>query len=598
MNVNNNKTPNKLIHEKSPYLLQHAYNPVQWYPWGDEAFEKAKREDKPIFLSIGYSTCHWCHVMNEESFEDGEVAELLNKYFIPIKVDREERPDIDEVYMTFAQALTGSGGWPLNVFITPDGKPFYTGTYFPKKSSYRYTGLIEILNKMNDLWKKNRNELIEESDHILNAIENSYLTYSKGKVEKKELDEAIEELKNTFDRIYGGFGRRPKFPIPQNIFLLLDYGAKNNDSESVYTAKVTLDSMYKGGIFDHIGFGFCRYSVDEKWLVPHFEKMLYDNALLAMAYSKTYETTKEQLYREIAEKIYEFVFRDMTSDEGGFYSALDADSEGVEGKFYVWDYDEIIDILGEEDGELISSFYDITKLGNFEGKSIPNLIGKDLYFIDKGTFKRAESIRKKLFDYREKRVHPHRDEKILTSWNGLMIASLAYSGRVLKKEEYVTRAEKACDFIFENLSRDDGRLLSTYSKGESYNLGLLPDYTFFIWGLIELYESTGNKNYLEKALKLNEDMLELFWDNKNGGLFLSGSDGEKLVIRPKSIYDGAIPSGNSIGALNMMKLFKITDDKSLKDRAEEILYVFGEEINKNPLSYAYILSLVLDEYVE
>ncbi|HHV25642.1 MAG TPA: thioredoxin domain-containing protein [Tissierellia bacterium] len=594
MNVNNNSTPNKLIHEKSPYLLQHAYNPVQWYPWGDEAFEKARKEDKPVFLSIGYSTCHWCHVMAEESFEDEEVAELLNKYFIPIKVDREERPDIDEVYMTFAQALTGSGGWPLNVFTTPDGKPFYTGTYFPKKSSYRYTGLIEILNKMDDLWRESKDELIEESNRILNAIENSYLTYSKGKVGKTELEEAIEELKNTFDRIYGGFGRSPKFPIPQNIFLLLDYGVRNNDNESIYIAKVTLDSMYKGGIFDHVGFGFCRYSVDEKWLVPHFEKMLYDNALLGIAYSKTYGITRELMYKEIAEKIYEFVFRDMTSENGGFYSALDADSEGVEGKFYVWDYNEIIDVLGEKDGEFISSFYDITKLGNFEGKNIPNLIGKDLYFIDEGTFERVEGIRQKLFNYREKRVHPHRDEKILTSWNGLMIASLAYSGRLLKKEEYINRAEKACNFILKNLSRKDGRLLSTYSKGEGYNLGLLPDYTFFTWGLIELYESTKNESYLEKALELNGDMLELFWDDKNGGLFLSGGDGEKLVIRPKSIYDGAIPSGNSIAALNMMKLFKITGNKSLKDRAEEILYVFGEEISKNPLSYAYILSLVLD----
>ena len=594
MNVNNNRTPNKLIHEKSPYLLQHAYNPVQWYPWGDEAFEKARKEDKPIFLSIGYSTCHWCHVMAEESFEDEEVAELLNKYFIPIKVDREERPDIDEVYMTFAQALTGSGGWPLNVFATPDGKPFYTGTYFPKKSSYRYTGLIEILNKMNDLWRESKDELIEESNHILSAIENSYLTYSKGKVRKKDLYEGVEELKNTFDRIYGGFERKPKFPMPQNILLLLDYGMKNNDSESIHMAKVTLDSMYKGGIFDHIGFGFCRYSVDEKWLVPHFEKMLYDNALLGIAYSKACHITREGLYKEIAEKIYEFICRDMTSENGGFYSALDADSEGVEGKFYVWDYNEIIDVLGEEDGEFISNFYDMTKLGNFEGKNIPNLIGKDLYFIDEGTFERVEGIRQKLFEYREKRVHPHRDEKIITSWNGLMIASLAYSGRILKEKEYINRAEKACDFILKNLSREDGRLLSTYSKGESYNLGLLSDYTFFIWGLIELYESTKNGNYLEKALELNEDMLKLFWDDENGGLFLTGDDGEKLVIRPKSIYDGAIPSGNSIAALNMMKLFKITGNKSLKDRAEEILYVFGEEISKNPLSYAYVLSLVLD----
>lgn len=582
---------NRLAKEKSPYLLQHKDNPVNWFPWGPDALTKAKEENKPLFISIGYSTCHWCHVMNRESFQDEEVAELLNKYFIPIKVDREERPDIDEVYMTFSQALTGSGGWPLNVFTTPYAKPFFVGTYFPKESRFRYTGLIELLGKMKNLWEKEREKVIEESNHIVEAVKNSFLSYEKGEIEEDIIENAVQNLKETFDRKYGGFNTRPKFPMPQNILLLLDYGNKNNDNESVFMAKHTLESMYKGGIFDHIGYGFCRYSVDEKWLVPHFEKMLYDNALLGIAYSKAYELTKEPLYEEVVEKIYEFIFRDMTSEGGGFYSALDADSEGVEGKFYVWDYKELIDLLGKEDGEFITNYYDISSGGNFEGQSIPNLIGKDISSIDKNSIERIETIRQKLFEYREKRVHPHRDEKILTSWNGLMIASLSFSGRVLGNREYISRAEKAYEFVLEKITREDGRLLSTYSGGESYNLALVSDYAFFILGLIELYESTKDENYLEKALELNEDMLRLFWDEDNGGLFIYGDDGEQLIVRPKDIYDGALPSGNSIAALNMMRLYEFTGNTKLKDNVEEMLYNFGGDINANPLGHGYILAL-------
>jgi len=529
--------------------------------------------------------------MNRESFQDEEVAELLNKYFIPIKVDREERPDIDEVYMTFSQALTGSGGWPLNVFATPYAKPFFVGTYFPKESRFRYTGLIELLGRMKNLWEKEREKVIEESDHIVEEVKSSFLSYEKGEVEENIIDNAVQNLKETFDRKYGGFGSRPKFPMPQNILLLLDYGDRNNDNESIFMAKHTLDSMFKGGVFDHIGYGFCRYSVDEKWLVPHFEKMLYDNALLGIAYSKAYEVTRESLYKEVVEKIYEFTFRDMISEGGGFYSALDADSEGVEGKFYVWDYKELIDLLGKEDGDFFASFYDISSVGNFEGKSIPNLIGKDLSSIDRNSIERIETIRQKLFQHREKRVHPHRDEKILTSWNGLMLASLSFSGRVLSNREYISRAEKAYEFVISKLIRKDGRLLSTYSDSESYNLALLSDYAFLIWGIIELYESTKNEKYLDKGLELNKDMLRLFWDDGNGGLFLYGDDGEQLIIRPKDIYDGALPSGNSIAAINMMRLYEYTNDMELKEKSEDILHTFGDDISKSPLSHGYVLTL-------
>ncbi|WP_268801900.1 thioredoxin domain-containing protein [Sporanaerobacter acetigenes] len=540
------------------------------------------------------STCRWCHNMNRESFEDEEVAEILNKHFVPIKVDREERPDIDEIYMIFSQALTGSGGWPMTVFSTPEGKPFYVGTYFPKKSKFGYTGLIELLNKIHRLWEKEEEKVIEESNHILEAVKSSFLVYEEGKVEENTIDNAIYELKESFDREYGGFGIKPKFPMPQNILLLLEYGDRNNDNESISMAKYALNSMFKGGIFDHIGYGFYRYSVDEKWLVPHFEKMLYDNALLGMAYSKAFELTKEPLYKEISEKIYEFVFRDMLSENGGFYSALDAETEGEEGKFYIWDYDEIINLLGKEDSEFISKYYDISNRGNFEGKNIPNLIGKELNFADKDLLRKVGTIRQKLFAYREKRVHPHRDEKILTSWNGLMIASLGFSGRVLDNREYIGKAERAYEFILKNLINEDGRLLSTYSDGKSYNLALLSDYAFFIWGLNELYESTKDENYLEKALELNEGMLKFFWDEKDGGLYLYGHDGEQLIMRPKDIYDGAIPSGNSIAAINMMKLYEFTKDDFFKRKAEEILYTFGEDISRNPLGHGYILNLLFE----
>lgn len=578
---------NRLVNEKSPYLLQHKNNPVDWNPWGEEALTKAKIENKPLFISIGYSTCHWCHVINRESFQDEEVAEILNKYFVPIKVDREERPDIDKVYMTFSEAMTGSGGWPLNILATPEGKPFFVGTYFPKNTKNRMTGIIDLLNKIHRLWNKDQNKVLEESDYILEEVKRRYLTNSKGEIKTTVEGKANEGLKRIFDEKNGGFGTRPKFPMPQYIWFLLNYGHNNNEMEAIKISEMTLEKMYKGGIFDHIGYGFYRYSVDEKWLIPHFEKMLYDNALLSIVYTKAYEITRKPIYKEITEKIYTFLVRDMLSMEGGFYSALDADSEGEEGKFYLFDYDEIINILGEEIGELYCKYYDITEEGNFEGSNNPNLIQQhldDISETDKSNLNNANQV---LFQYREKRIKPHRDEKILTSWNGLMIGSLAYGGKIFNNKDYIDIARRSADFIIENSIDKDGHLLSTYVDGTSYNMGYLEDYAFFSYGLLELFQATEEKKYLEISIKLIEDMIKLFGDDEEGGLFFYSNISEKLILRPKDIYDGAIPSGNSFAIMTLIKLYNITKEEKYKKLAKETLYYFGEDINNYPLSHLY-----------
>lgn len=586
-----NKIPNGLINEKSPYLLQHAYNPVEWYPWCNEAFDKAKYEDKPIFLSIGYSTCHWCHVMEKESFEDEEVAEILNKYFISIKVDKEERPDIDSIYMSICQALTGSGGWPMTIIMTPDKKPFYTGTYFPKKSKYGRPGLMDVLYSAEEAWRTRREELVNSSISIVNAITKSETSRSKGKLSKDIIKQAYKELKNNFDPVFGGIGDAPKFPIPHNLMYLLRYYYSFGDKKALEVVEETLESMYKGGIFDHIGFGFSRYSVDRKWLVPHFEKMLYDNALLALAYTEAYQATKKEFYKEVAEKIFTYILRDMTSNEGGFYCAEDADSEGVEGKFYVWDIEEVIKILGEADGKLFCEYYDITSKGNFEKKNIPNLIARDLTEIEGNKIlkDKLNTLRGKLFEYREKRVHPHKDDKILTSWNGLMIAALAYAGRTLNNKNYIEASENAVKLIFKELIREDGRLLARYRDKEAAYLGYLDDYAFLIWGLIELYESTFNIEYLKKALILNKDMIKLFNDENNGGFFLNGKDGEEMIIRSKEIYDGALPSGNSVTAFNLIRLARISGENKLEDEAQKLFINFAGTISNYPSSYSLAL---------
>lgn len=578
---------NRLAQEKSPYLLQHKENPIDWFPWGEEALNIAKEENKLLFISIGYSTCHWCHVMNRESFSDNEVAEVLKKDYIAIKVDREERPDIDKVYMTFAEAMNGNAGWPLNVIATPDGKPVYVGTYFPKSSIKRMIGIIDLLKQINDIWVKNKEKLLLESDRIHKEVKKISEDYLEGNIDEDISKNSFDILNKIYDKENGGFGSRPKFPMPQYLLFLLNYSEMNNDKNALSIAEDTLKKMYKGGIFDHIGYGFFRYSVDEKWLVPHFEKMLYDNALMSLVYTKAYEITNDSFYKEVAEKVYEFIIRDMLSAKGGFYSALDADSEGVEGKYYLFESGEITNLLGDEWGELFNKYYDITKEGNFEGKSIPNLIETKIEDISSNDGASLNSMIQMLFTFREKRVMPHRDEKILTSWNGLMIGCLAYAGIVYKNEVYVKRARESMDFLIENSLDKEGNLLSTHIDGKSYNFAYLEDYSFFIYGLINLFMATEDDKYLILAKELMEDTLELFGDGKKKGMFFYGNKSEELILRPKDYYDGAIPSGNSFAIIDLMKLYVITKEEKYYNIAREILYSFGGNLTNNPVAHLF-----------
>lgn len=588
--TSNNKVPNRLANEKSPYLLQHAYNPVNWFPWSEEAFAKSKSENKPIFLSIGYSTCHFCHVMERESFEDDKVAAVLNKDFVSIKVDREERPDIDSIYMNVCQTMTGSGGWPLTIFMTPEKIPFYAATYIPNNSKYGLPGIIEVLNFIADAWKNKKDELISSGNKILDLLNGKKRDTASAEINSNLTQTAFSQFGSDFDDVYGGFGSAPKFPTPHNLLFLLRYWYKTKDESALAMVEKTLDSMYKGGIYDHVGFGFSRYSTDRKWLVPHFEKMLYDNALIAIAYLETYQVTKNEQYSQVAEEIFEYILRDMTSPEGGFFSAEDADSEGEEGKFYVWTPTEIISVLGKEDGKKYCSHFNITPAGNFEGENIPNLINSDTSNLSP---KFIKNCRDKLFAIRDKRVHPFKDDKILTSWNGLMIAAMAIGGRVLAKNKYIDVAQKAANFVFDNLISEDGRLLARYRDGEAAILGYVDDYAFFIWGLIELYEATFNPLYLQKALELNKELIKYFWDDEEGGLFLYGSDSEQLILRQKDIYDGATPSGNSVSAMNFLRLARLTGMFELEDKAKHLLQAFSSEMNIYPRAYSYSLIALL-----
>ena len=584
-----NRIPNRLIREKSPYLLQHAYNPVQWFPWCDEAFQKARSEDKPIFLSIGYSTCHWCHVMERESFEDEEIAELLNRHFVSIKVDREERPDIDSIYMSVCQAMTGHGGWPLTVFMTPDAKPFYAGTYFPKTDRMGMPGLLTILKRVHALWKDRRKDLADSAEKVIEAMKEK-VSGDVGMDHDELITRAYEVFRMSFDNAYGGFGSSPKFPAPHNLVFLLRYWYAYRDNAALSMAEKTLDAMYRGGIFDHIGFGFSRYSTDNKWLVPHFEKMLYDNALLAIAYLEAYKATGKEKYSRAARQIFTYVLRDMTSPEGAFWSAEDADSEGEEGRFYLWTLDEVRKVLGDKDGERFAGLFDITERGNFEGKNIPNRINiqaseSDAEFI--------EGCRERLFRYREQRPRPFKDDKVLASWNGLMIAALAMGGRILGDERYTESAEKACRFILDRMVREDGRLMTSWRDGSATALAFADDYAFLVWGLLELYETTYKPGYLRKALELNDDLLKLFWDRQDGGLFLYGDDAERLIMRPKEVYDGAMPSANSAAALNFLRLSVLAERTDLAEFAQKLFDAFTPEVSLSPCSHAFFLSALL-----
>ena len=590
------KTPNNLIGEKSPYLLQHVWNPVNWYPWGQEAFKKAKKEDKPIFLSIGYATCHWCHVMAHESFEDEEVARFLNSHFIAIKVDREERPDIDKIYMSVCQAMTGRGGWPLSIFMTPEGTPFFAGTYFPKLNRMGMTGLMDILNQIAVMWQKDRARILEAGDEITSAIKAHDSGKSGPVVRLDTLKTGYEQLAGTYDPKWGGFGTEPKFPTPHHLTFLLRWHKRSQDPNVLKMVEKTLDEMRRGGIFDQIGFGFHRYSVDERWLVPHFEKMLYDQAMLTMAYIEAYQVTGKAKFGQVAREIFTYVLRDMTDPEGGFYCAEDADSEGREGLFYVWTPEEIKERLGDVSGDSFCRFYDITEQGNFEeGKSIPHMPLSLQAFAQREGMDPAKldtvlkDARRRLFDIRKKRVHPLKDDKILTSWNGLMIAAFAKGYQVFGDQVYADAAVKAVDFIMKNLRTTDGRLLRRYRKGEAAYPGYLDDYAFLVWGLIELYEATFDVSCLEETIALNQAMLDIFWDKQGGGLYFTGKGNEILITRSKEIYDGALPSGNSVAALNFLRLGRITGNPGLEQKAEQLTGAFSKEVVSFPMAYTQLL---------
>lgn len=534
--------------------------------------------------------------MEHESFEDSEVASLLNEHYISIKVDREERPDVDHLYMTVCQALTGQGGWPLTIVMTPDKKPFFAGTYFPKQRRYGRIGLMDILTQLESKWREDGERVVETSEQIVQEVKARMLSNLKGDVPDDVFDKAFRQYDQLFDPQYGGFGGSPKFPTSHNLSFLLRYYKRSGEEKALQIVTRTLDSMHRGGIYDHIGYGFARYSVDERWLVPHFEKMLYDNALLAWTYLEAYQLTGKSNYAKVAAQIFTYVLRDMTDAAGGFYSAEDADSEGHEGKFYVWSQDEVLEVLGLDDGELYCELYDITEAGNFEGANIPNLIDQDMESfarrrgIPLETLQgRLEVMRTKLFDHREKRVHPGKDDKVLTAWNGLMIMALAKGYKTLGEESYRAAAEKAAQFIWTRLRREDGRLLARFRDGEAAFPAYVDDYAFMVWGLLELYEATFELDYLRQAIALNEQMLQLFWDEEQGGLYFFGSDSEQLFIRNKEIYDGAMPSGNAVAASNLLKLAKLTYDAKLSQLAERQLQAFGGAVSRYPNGHAMLL---------
>ncbi|MEK6564194.1 MAG: thioredoxin domain-containing protein [Candidatus Omnitrophota bacterium] len=598
---------NRLIKEKSPYLLQHAHNPVDWYPWADEAFAKAKKEDKPIFLSVGYSTCHWCHVMEEESYSNPEIAEILNRSFVAIKVDREERPDIDSIYMNAVQAMTGSGGWPLNVFLTPDKKPFYGGTYFPP--GYLKKLFLSII----DSWKNKRGEIAQSAGQLTNELKNlSIILKAQEVVPETVLDSAFERLSSEYDSTYGGFSIAPKFPSPHTLSLLSRYYYKTGNKKALEMVENTLSHMADGGIHDHLGGGFHRYSTDREWFLPHFEKMLYDQAMLAKAYLEAYQITKKEKYAQAARDIFDYVLKDMTSLEGGFYSAEDADSapdskypeKKKEGAYYVWTKSGIIDVLGKEAGELFSYHYGIKDNGNVVNDPRDEFERKNVLSISRTIEETAEYFKKslkdtgiilsvskqKLFLEREKRLRPHRDDKVLTDWNGLMISSLALGGKILHEARYLSASKKAADFILNTLKTKDSGVLHRFRDDSAGIPGFLADYAFLIEGLLDLYEATFEVIYFKEAVNLAGEMTRLFEDKPAGGFFFSAADAELILeSRPKEYYDGALPSGNSMAALVLLRLNRMTLNKDFEYAAENSLKSIAANLSRAPTAFTQML---------
>ena len=594
--------PNRLIDETSPYLLQHAHNPVDWYPWGDEALERAKAEDKPILLSVGYSACHWCHVMERESFEDREIAELMNESFICIKVDREERPDIDSIYMTAVQAMTGQGGWPMTVFLTPEGKPFYGGTYFPPDDRGGLPAFSRVVESLADAYRHNRGEVVVTTDRLLQRMQQATSAVrSVDPLTTDVLSQAYSGVSGQFDDKHGGVGMQPKFPQPMTYEVLLRYHLRTGDAQALEMVELTLDRMAMGGIYDQLGGGFHRYSTDMFWLVPHFEKMLYDNALLVRLYLHGYQVTGKPLYKRIVEETLDYVLREMTDPSGGFYSAQDADSEGVEGKFFVWRPEEVSEALGESDDETISRYFDVTLNGNFEGHSILNVK------VEPPAFARQEGLsedelaevlgrsRAKLLEARRQRVHPERDDQILTAWNGLMLNAFAEAGAVLDRADYTAVAEKNASFLLESL-REDGRLLRTYKDRQAKLKGYLEDYAFLAASLLTLHEATFESRWLLEAIELGRSMVDLFWDEGSSQFYDTGHDHEELVLRPRDISDNAIPSGSSMATDVLLRLAVVTGDAELQRKAVTAMRSAKELMARFPTASGHWLC-ALDFYL-
>ncbi|MCD2492214.1 thioredoxin domain-containing protein [Lacrimispora sp. NSJ-141] len=592
---------NHLKTENSPYLLQHAKNPVDWYPWGKEAFLKASAEKKPVFLSIGYSTCHWCHVMAHESFEDEEVAAVLNRSFISIKVDREERPDVDAVYMEFCQTLTGSGGWPLTVLMSPDQKPFYVDTYLPKKSHHGKMGLLVLLEAVENRWKNDRIHLLKAGDQITgflrdNSESNSDGTSSKSDHPERLTAQAAAELHTAYDSKWGGFGEAPKFPIPHNLLFLMRYSKRVKNDWFMKMAENTLSKMVQGGLFDHIGGGFSRYSTDRQWLVPHFEKMLYDNALLAFSLLEAYSFTQKTEYETAARRTFRYIFRELTGSQGEFFCGQDADSDGVEGKYYVFTPDEVKNVLGTKNGEAFCNEYHISDYGNFEGKSIPNLMGN---FDWETHFSQDIEEKEALYQYRKTRCRLHLDDKVLTAWNGLMILALVKGYSVLGDPAYLRAAIKAKNFLEKNLTDSSGCLFLSWRSGTASIPGQLGDYAFYLCGLLSLYETTFEAELLLRAEELAENMQRLFEDTRKGGYYLYGQDSETLVLRPKDTYDGALPSGNSMAAAALHKLAHLSGKETFRTSAERQMLFMQAQAKERPSGHTmFLLAQLAEEGIE
>jgi hypothetical protein len=594
---------NRLVRESSPYLQQHAHNPVDWYPWGEDAFQKAKSENKPVVLSIGYSACHWCHVMEKESFENEEIAKLMNENFVNIKVDREERPDLDEIYMNAVQMLTGRGGWPMTVFLTPEGKPFFGGTYFPPEDRHGMPGFPRILNAIVQAYRERPDDVTKSVEQIVSALGRmTSLAESSRPFAPDIIARSAESLAQAYDPEHGGFGRAPKFPNAGVYDLFMRAHRKSKNQRFLDTIVHTLTRMAEGGIYDHLGGGFHRYSVDEKWLVPHFEKMLYDNAQLLRSYAQAFAITGAPLFKNVVEETLAYLLREMLHSEGGFYSTQDADSEGEEGKFFVWTEDEVMRILGEEAGEIFCRVYDVSEFGNFEGK---NILHPVLTLEQAARFFRKEAseieavltgAKKKLFEEREKRVKPFRDEKIIASWNGLMLSGLAEASKVLESPVSLDAARNTVDFIFARMFRD-GLLLHTYKDGKAKLLGYLDDYAFIAAGFLDLYEVTLERSDLQRAVNIADTMVREFWDDIGGAFFYTGKSNEQLISRTKPAFDGSVPSGNAIATQLLLRLYHYTGQEGYLKRAEKTLRIYYDAMEQQPFGFAHMLS-ALDFYLE